>query len=261
MTDRPARTMLHRLHAVDWVGDWDISFRHVMSRRLLMREYLRRAALWARHYSAEREWPFFDATEYAHPGFRLSPELASDLEELLRKVPGSSLRTTCAGAVRMAELRNGKPSALPDLPDLYEPLVLFYERGGEFVQDDAGALDLTGVSFRPGTPQGNLQTPAFLALSDAVLDAVDAAGRISYYAPSSGQGPLLRRRLVRGERYDEEFGDDLRWSATGRLPDTEEAIAAAGLVPVGEIAAAGLIGSVVEGRRNSGTSIGHTTEQ
>ncbi|MFG3508207.1 hypothetical protein ACGF5F_22220 [Streptomyces sp. NPDC047821] len=145
----------------------------------------------------------------------------------------------------MAELRAQNPSALPELPDLYEPLVLFYERGGEFVEDNAGGLDLTGVSFRPGTPQGNLGTPPFRALDKTVLDAVDAPGRISYYATPDGQGPLLRRRLVRGERYDEAFGQDLGWEPTDRLPDTEEELAKAGLARIDDIAAAEMIGATV----------------
>ncbi|MEU9148718.1 hypothetical protein [Streptomyces sp. NPDC048349] len=246
MTDRTASVMLNRLRAVEWVGDWDDVLARVMSRRILMREYLRRAALWAQAYSAERAWPFFDVTEYVDPEFRLSPETAAELEEYLSRVPGSALKATCAGAVRLAELREQNPAALPDLPDLYEPLVLFYERGGEFLRDNAGGLDLTGVSFRLGTPQGNLGTPPFHALSERVLDALDAKGRISYYAVGENREPLMRRRIVRGERHDEVFGRDLRWEPTDRLPETEEARKSAGLVPLDEIAAAELIGAFVD---------------
>ncbi|MFE9467165.1 hypothetical protein ACFYNW_26525 [Streptomyces virginiae] len=49
----------------------------------------------------------------------------------------------------------------------------------EFVRDDAGGLDLTGFSFRPGTPLENLSTPPFRALGGTVLDALDADGYIS----------------------------------------------------------------------------------
>lgn len=238
--------MLNRLRAVEWLGDWDYVFGHVMSRRLLMREYLRRAALWAQAYSAEDAWPFFDVTEYVAPDFRLSPEVATELEEFLTKVPGHALKRTCAGAVRLADLRVQNSAWHPDLPDLYEPLVLFYERGGEFLQDNAGGLDLTGVSFRPGTPQGNLGTPPLLTLSETVLDAVEAEGRISYYAASDGQGPLLRRRLVRDQQFDEAFGQDLRWDPTDRLPDSEDEVKDTGWVQLDEIAAAGLIGATVD---------------
>ncbi|MGP3688185.1 hypothetical protein ACTVZO_26405 [Streptomyces sp. IBSNAI002] len=53
--------------------------------------------------------------------------------------------------LRAAE-RDGEwdATALPDLPDLYEPLLLFCERGGTFLQDHAGYLDLAGVRMQHG---------------------------------------------------------------------------------------------------------------
>ncbi|MFJ9764686.1 hypothetical protein ACIRUY_12775 [Streptomyces erythrochromogenes] len=251
MSEGAASVMLNRLRAVEWVGDWDHVLARVPSRRILMREYLRRAALWAQEYSVESAWPFFDVTERVDPGFRLSPGTAAELEAYLSRVPGRELRATCAGAVRLAGMRERNPAALPDLPDLYEPLVLFYERGGEFVRDDAGGLDLTGVSFRPGTPRGNLGTPPFRALGETVLDALDARGRVAYYAHRAADGNralLVRRRVVRGQRHDELLGPDLCWEPTERLPDTEEAIKAAGLVPLDGIAAAELIGAATTPR-------------
>ncbi|MBT2399444.1 hypothetical protein [Streptomyces sp. ISL-100] len=145
----------------------------------------------------------------------------------------------------MEELRAQNPAAVPDLPDLYEPLVLFYERGGEFFRDNAGFLDLTGALFRPGTLRGHLGTPPLITLSDTVLDAVDGEGRISYYTASDGQGPLLRRRELRDEQCDELFSRDLRWEPTDRIPGSEEEAKDAGLVELDEIAAAKLIGVIV----------------
>lgn len=237
--------MLNRLRAVEWMGDWDFAFGHVMSRRILLREYMRRAALWAEVYSAESEWPFFDVTQYVAPDFHLPPQFAAKLEEYLSHVPSGAVRRTCAGAVRMAELQTHYPDAVPDLPDLYEPLVLFYERGGEFVRDNAGFLDLTGVLFRPGTLRGHLGAPSLSTLSDTVLDAVDAEGRISYYTTADGQGPLLRRRELRDEQHDELFSRDLQWEPTDRIPGSKEEAKDAGLVELDEIAAANLIGVIL----------------
>ncbi|MCF3146247.1 hypothetical protein [Streptomyces platensis] len=245
MTESPSSVMLNRLRGVEWIGDWDYTMGHVMSRRLLMREYLRRAALWAQAYSAEGEWPFFDVTERIDPEFRLSPEIAAEMEEFLGTVPEWFLRSTCAGAVCTAELRVKNQAQLPDLPDLYEPLVLFYERGGEFVRDNAGFLDLTGVLFRPGTLRGHLGAPPLSTLSDVVLDAVDAEGRISYYAAADGQGPLLRRRELRDEQCDELFSRGLQWEPTEQLPSSEEKVKEAGLVELDETEAANLIGVMV----------------
>ncbi|MFJ2646238.1 hypothetical protein ACIO1C_05855 [Streptomyces sp. NPDC087420] len=245
MTDQTSSAMLDRLRAVEWAGDWDYAFERVMSRRVLMREYLRRAAQWAQAYSAESVWPFFDVTEFVDSDFRLSSEMASELEEFLSRVPGKALKRTCAGAVRMAELRAQRPASLPDLPDLYEPLVRFYERGGEFFRDNAGFLDLTGVLFRPGTLQGHLDTPRLSTLSDVMLDAVDAEGSISYYTAPGGGGPLLRRRELRDEWRDEVFSQDLHWEPTDLLPALEEDMKDAGWVPLDEMEAAELIGSAV----------------
>ncbi len=237
--------MLDRLRAVEWMGDWDYAFGHVMSRRVLLREYLRRAALWAQVYSVESEWPFFDVTQYVDPEFDLPLKLASELEEYLGHVPSGAVRRTCVGAVRLAELRAQNPTAVPDLPDLYEPLVLFYERGGEFVRDNAGFLDLTGALFRPGTLQGHLGTTPLSALSDTVLNAVDAEGRVSYYTAADGQGPLLRRRELRDEQCDELFTRNLRWEPTDQVPGSTGDMKDAGLVELDEIEATNLIGAIV----------------
>ncbi|MFJ9420171.1 hypothetical protein ACIRPT_39350 [Streptomyces sp. NPDC101227] len=246
MTDRTSPPVLNRLRAVEWIGDWDYAFGHAVSRRILLREYMRRAATWAQFYSVESEWPFFDATQYVDPEFQLPLEFTAELDDYLGHVPSGAVRRTCAGAVRMAELRAQNPAAIPDLPDLYEPLVLFYERGGEFVRDNAGFLDLTGVLFRPGTLQGHLDSPPLSKLSDTVLNAVDAKGRISYYTATDDQGLLLRRRELRGEQHDELFSQSLRWEPTDQISDSEAQAKEAGLVELDEIAAAELIGVIVD---------------
>ncbi|MFK0257443.1 hypothetical protein [Streptomyces sp. NPDC090445] len=243
--------MLQRLRAVDWIGDWDDAFARVMSRRLLMREYLRRAGLWAQACSAEGAWPFFDAIAYADPEFRLSPENAAELQEHLAGMTGShAVKRICAGAVRLAEYRARHPDAFADLPDLYEPLILFCERGGEFLEDNVGFIDLTGVQMRPGTLRGHVGALAPRSLDRAVLDAVDAAGRITYYACCAAaddrQGPLLRRRVLRAETHDEAFGrESLRWEPAAPLPASPDQAAESGLVRLDEMEAADLIAATL----------------
>ncbi|MFD7630679.1 hypothetical protein ACFV7Q_32440 [Streptomyces sp. NPDC059851] len=246
--EHPGGILLERLRAVEWDGDWEDAFARVMSRRLLMREYLRRAGLWARACSAESAWPFFDVVEHVDPEFTLSSEIAEALHEHVDGTAGSGAVTrTCTGAVRLAEYRSQHPDAFAGLPDLYEPLVLFYERGGEFLQDGAGFLDLAGVLMRPGTLRGCLGTPALRSLDRAVLDAVDAEGRITYYAPADREGPLLRRRVVRGGAHAEVFGrDGLRWEPAGRpLPASPDRAGDLGLVRLDEMEAADLIAAAV----------------
>ncbi|MFB7191765.1 toxin-antitoxin system YwqK family antitoxin [Streptomyces sp. NPDC056230] len=192
MTDESTLALMERVRAANWSGDWD-PFEHAQSRRLLMHEYLRRSALWAQAYGAEDDWPFFDVTHYIDKEFRLPPALATELDEYLKKVAYSA-RKTCGVAVRLAELRARGDIAMPDLPDLYEPLLLFYERGGEFLQDGAGFLDLTGVSIKPRGFRHHLVDLPFLTLDRRTLDALDSKGRISYYAPADRSGLVVRRR-------------------------------------------------------------------
>ncbi|MFK8848152.1 hypothetical protein [Streptomyces sp. Ac-502] len=92
---------------------------------------------------------------------------------------------------------------------------------------------------------GHLGTPPLETLSSTVLDAVDAEGRISYYTEADRQGPLLRRRKLRGEQHDEAFDRSDRWVPTDRIPDTETAVKEAGLVELDEIVAANLIGATL----------------
>lgn len=213
-----ASEVLERLCTVEWMGEWSVAFAKAMSRRLLMREHLRRAALWAQKHSAESAWPFFDITEYIDPEFRLSPSLSCKLDQFLRGQP-SGVKVTCRGAVRLAELRAQNPAMVPhDLPDLYEPLIRLYERGGEFITDNCGALDLTGVSFRPGRLQGNAYNTQVIPLNDAVLDALDAEGRVTFYASGDDRGTVFRRLLPQGGgQRDEVFSATLGWQPTTQL--------------------------------------------
>ncbi|MGW1520279.1 hypothetical protein [Streptomyces sp. NPDC002287] len=242
---KAASAVLSRLCVVEWGDGWDVAFGHVKSRRVLFREYLRRAAMWSQAYpEAEAAWPFLAITTYAAPEFRLSHTTEAELKALLARLPNLEVRTTCAGAVRLAELRTQEPAALPDLPDLYEPLILFYERGGEFLRENSGALDLTGVSLRLGARSDYLGNPPVTQLSTTVLDALDADGRITYYTAKGGQGPLLRRRTLRDALHDELLPRDLHWEATSLIPADETELKEAALTELDELKAARLIGAM-----------------
>ncbi|MFD8980794.1 hypothetical protein [Streptomyces sp. NPDC059564] len=72
-------------------GRWGFAFGRARSRFVLLAEYARRAALWARACSAEEVWPFFDVTSYVAPEFVLAPELDGVLPDLY--APWSSSRS------------------------------------------------------------------------------------------------------------------------------------------------------------------------
>lgn len=227
MTDRQgeqaASKVVERIRAVQWDGDWSDVFGKAMSRRLLMREYLRRSALWSQAYFAESAWPFFDVTEHMDPESTLPPNTANELEDLLRTRMNGSVKVTCRGAVRLAQLRSSDPTIEgTGLPDLYEPLIRLYERGGEFMEDNAGAIDLTGVSFRPGSLQGNASNTPIVALNNAVLDALDVEGRVTFYASDDRRGPVFRRLFPQeGGQHEEVFSGRMGWQPTIRLSAME----------------------------------------
>ncbi|MFF8619284.1 hypothetical protein [Streptomyces sp. NPDC015350] len=224
MDVEPSRCVVRRLRTIDW-SDEDAAWRHENSRALLMREYLRRAALWADRCGAGRSWPFFDLTEHIDPSVRVPDGIAAELDEVLRGVGPSSVRTTCRSAVRWAVFRSGSAAGprpdLPDLPDLYGPLLTLYERGGGFFVEEF--IDLGGAMVRLGTVESNLAARPFLTLAPATLDALDAEGEITYYAkigedrPRSSPRGIVRRRVDDGRTYDEAFTRNLRWEPTEYL--------------------------------------------
>lgn len=221
MTYDHAHVVLERLCAVDWSDD-SAAYEHANSRALLMREYLRRTALWARAYNAEKWWPFCDIAEHVAPEVRTPSDVAGELEEALAGLAPSSLKKTCRGAVRWAVLRSTAGELPPDLPDdPYEPLLLMYERGGGYFVEEF--LDLNGVMLRLGTVESNLSAIPFLTLAPATLDALDGEGEIRYYAkisdgyPRSRPRGIVRRRVDDDETFDEAFTRNLGWEPTEYL--------------------------------------------
>ncbi|MET9919409.1 hypothetical protein ABZZ04_20245 [Streptomyces sp. NPDC006435] len=255
MSTELPRAVLERLRAVDWYGDWDAASGHSRSRALLMREYMRRAALWAQACGAEEKWPFFDVTEFVDPAFRPAPEVESELEDYVAHNVGTpSTARTCRGAVHWAALRERGGVGLPDLPDPYEPLLLMYERGGGYSIEEF--IDLYGVMIPYGNFESNLNAEPFLTLAPSTLDTLDteAAGRITYYArvgegyPRSSPRGILRRRLVgrEAETHDEAFTRDLRWEPTEYLRLYELGHNDIDHVQISEREAAAFIESTVE---------------
>ncbi|MEO3751587.1 hypothetical protein [Streptomyces sp. B6B3] len=220
MSGTAPRTVLERLRVIVW-NDWDQAFGHRRSRALLMREYLRRAACWARAYGAERVWPFFDIVEYIDPTVQVDDDVLAELDELSSHMGTLYVRTTCQAAVRWAALREKTEPQPSDLPDLYEPLLLMYERGGGFYIEEF--IELNGIAIRRGNVETNLAATPFLTLAPATLDAMDAEGKITYYAKIDDEFPrdnpmgIVRRRIDGDLTYDEAFTRNLHWEPTEYL--------------------------------------------
>ncbi|MDT0326812.1 RDD family protein [Nocardiopsis lambiniae] len=171
-----------RIHAIDWNGNLD----HTRSRVLLMREYLRRMALWTRTLDA-RGWPFYDLAEFAAPGIRATDEVlkgVKDDPDIVRQFP--TVGKTCVWALHLAAARDAGAS-LPDLPDPFEPLIRMYERGGGFSLSTTGTIDIDGAGIHRGTLLHHLGDTPKAPETDTELNALDDIGReVPETAPNGG---------------------------------------------------------------------------
>ncbi|MFI1253964.1 hypothetical protein ACH4U6_09195 [Streptomyces netropsis] len=172
MTDEVARVLLERLRAIDWEDD-DAPYDHAKSRAALLREHLRRTALWAQAFEAELSWPYLDLAELIDPSVRLDEDVRAELKEYLDEEVGwPQVEATIVGAVHWAVFRANSQVALPDLDDPYEPLLIMYERGGAF-SIESNFIDLNGETLRVKPLREHASSEPVVALDPADLDALD----------------------------------------------------------------------------------------
>ena len=166
--------LIERLRPVDWDGANFPFGAHTRSRVRLFLEYLRRAAWWANHYQVREKWPFFDLAALAAPDVRATP---ADLERLRPMVDlgvgKGRITNTCVWALHFATLLD-RNVELPDLPHPFDPLMLMYERGGDFMSSKAGGweVDLNHIWHRK--IEQHLLTDPRVSLDKEELDALDA---------------------------------------------------------------------------------------
>ncbi|MEU1898034.1 hypothetical protein ABZ512_06620 [Nocardiopsis dassonvillei] len=160
-----------RIHAIDWDGDVE----HTRSRVALMREYLRRSAVWTRALGT-RGWPFYDIAEFAAPGVRAADEVVEGVLEspvVIDQYP--TVGRSCVWALHLAAARDaGVP--LPDLPDPFEPLIRMYERGGGFSLSTTGTIDIDTAGLYRGRLPDHLGDEPRAPETEAGLDALDGVG-------------------------------------------------------------------------------------
>ncbi|MEV6850023.1 hypothetical protein [Actinoplanes sp. NPDC051411] len=164
---------LARLMAVNWKDD--AAFDHRSARMRLMREFLRRSAWWAQQFGAPESWPFYDIAEQVAPGVLVPEDLTARLDELIRTQVGwPAVAVTCRAALHWAAVLDA--GARPDGgEDPYEPLLLFFERGGLFTTE-SGFIEVFGGSVRRRTwPEYLDSKPA--DIRPAALAALDEADR------------------------------------------------------------------------------------
>lgn len=114
-----------RVSAIDWntVG---YAFQRE-SNVALAKEFLRRAALIIKEYNLDVKFPFFSAAK------AIGKSQQIDIEKVCSQINtlnNTFLRRACECYIEWASLTDeGEPAAMK-FPDLYEPLIKLFERGG-----------------------------------------------------------------------------------------------------------------------------------
>ncbi|MEV0123573.1 hypothetical protein AB0I16_18925 [Streptomyces sp. NPDC050703] len=164
--------MLDRLRAVDWT-DYDRADDHAASRAALLREYLRRAALWAERLDGTDEWPIFDMARRVDASVRARRDLADQLVAYASKnIPTPRTREACLMALHWAALSERSPQSVAGTPDPFEPLLAIYERGGGFTVEN-GTVDFLLIRVRIQRWQDHVSHAPVVTLDSAALDSLD----------------------------------------------------------------------------------------
>lgn len=151
---------------------WNEGRKERRSQLTLLREYMRRSALWARSLKAGG-WPFFDIAKMISPTVR-APE--GVVEEVLDTLPEFSTYYTLRTIEWILHFSALKDSGvqLPGLPDPYVPLLIIYERGDVINMDGTGFIEIDGMAIRKGSMERFLDTPPAIETFDlAHLDGID----------------------------------------------------------------------------------------
>ncbi|MFJ3215832.1 hypothetical protein ACIPLC_07935 [Kitasatospora sp. NPDC086801] len=121
----------------------------------LMREFLRRSALWA-HQLESGAWPFFDVAALIDPSVRADPGLVEQVSKSCA-LQHPAVQQTCVGALHFAALQETSESPF-QLPNPFEPIVSLFENGGGFALDGTGMIDIDiDASMSKGRLEGRLE--------------------------------------------------------------------------------------------------------
>ncbi|MFI6847133.1 hypothetical protein OG535_20295 [Kitasatospora sp. NBC_00085] len=105
----------------------------------LMREFLRRSALWAQQLGSDA-WPFFDVAALIDPSVRADSDVVERISRSCVQQQ-SAVQRSCEWALHFAALEEA--GRVPfQLPNPFEPLVSLFENGGGFALDGTGMIDI-----------------------------------------------------------------------------------------------------------------------
>ncbi|MFI6151162.1 hypothetical protein ACIBCA_00490 [Kitasatospora sp. NPDC051170] len=190
--------------------DWDPAETNPRLRLSLMREYLRRSAQWADRLGAEASWPFFDVAALIDPSVRADPELIERVGRVCA-LQSTAVRKCCEGALHFAALKESG-TALPRLPDPYEPVVSLFEHGGGFGLDGTGMID---VDATVSLGRGSLAD--WLPRADSADAVIERLLRINWTnleghnAHAASMSKLMIEYLRRAALWAEALGGPPKW--------------------------------------------------
>jgi hypothetical protein len=155
---------------------WEPNYSRVGSHVLLLREYLRRAALWTKALDCTHEWPFFNVAAYVNPSLRADPIKVGMLKKHFDHAPfyvSGVIERTCGWFVQWAVVKDRPEATSFGLPDPFEPLILMYERGGIFTTENS-FFDFVGFALPKGRWGDHYGLSPIIELNREVLDQIDA---------------------------------------------------------------------------------------
>jgi hypothetical protein len=166
----PPNKALQRFLEVEWTPQEQ----HARSQIFLIKEYMRRMALWANALNATKYWPFFDVIEQIDPSLSV-PQTA--LFQFEKSVQGKYLKSFVKWSgewyLRWSAHNHEPQIAAYNLPEPYEPLIISYERSGAFYVEHGKWLTTPGGTIHLRNWEDFNQPQPIVELDNLILDRLD----------------------------------------------------------------------------------------
>ena len=167
--DNSVDRAIERIKAIDS----ELKDFRVGSHIALFKEYLRRASLWATALGCTDKWPLFDVAAQIDPSLRSDEAKVEALKCHLKPfLLSGTIERTCEWFVHWAVVKNSPEVTKIALPDPYDPLILLYERGGDF-RFEQGFFDFPVGGFPRGNLSDHYNLSPHILLDEEVLDQLD----------------------------------------------------------------------------------------
>ncbi|MGW5926320.1 hypothetical protein ACWF2L_08730 [Streptomyces anulatus] len=178
-----AESLVDRISVINWQVE-ELSFTHGPSRAKLMREHLRRAALWVQELEKKNlippfgagqpeGWLFADIAHEIDSSVSPSAELSARLNDFLSENTSAPLAgRICRFALNWASLPDETLSNFPDLPGPFEPLINLFGRGGGFWVENE-FIDFVEYRVRLSGWQVHIDRQPLSSLDASYLNSLD----------------------------------------------------------------------------------------